>query len=132
MTTRIHVVAAVFRDRDRVLACRRAPAKSQGGKWEFPGGKVEPGESPQAALVREIREELGVDVVVGGLIDRTATQVGTAVIDLACYDVERAGEPPTASTDHDQLRWVAPTEISGLDWAAPDLPAVRAILQRTP
>jgi len=120
----LSVVAAVFLDGDRVLACRRRPDRSAGGKWEFPGGKVEPGESPQAALVREIDEELGVRVEVGELLDRSAAAVDQIVVDLACYRVHTSGPAPERSSDHDRLAWVPCRLLRSLDWAEPDLPMV--------
>ncbi|WP_167043540.1 (deoxy)nucleoside triphosphate pyrophosphohydrolase [Salinibacterium sp. ZJ454] len=123
----IEVVAAVIRDGDTLLACRRAADRSAGGKWEFPGGKVDPGEAPAEALTREIAEELGVEVRVGALLDRTVTVVGEARIDLACYETRLAGARPDRSTDHDELRWVGVGDLAALDWAAPDLPVVRLL-----
>ncbi|MDO5504265.1 MAG: (deoxy)nucleoside triphosphate pyrophosphohydrolase [Actinomycetia bacterium] len=120
------VAAAVALKDGHVLACRRATHKSAGGKWEFPGGKVEPGESPEEALARELREELGVHADVGRLLDRSCTQVGSLTIDLACYFVSFRPEP-TRSTDHDELRWHAVSDLDQLDWAEPDLPAVRLL-----
>jgi 8-oxo-dGTP diphosphatase len=124
------VVAAVVRDGDRVLACRRAPGKDAAGRWEFPGGKVESGESPEAALVREIAEELGVRIHVGALLDRTVTaRAGGRAIDLACFDCRLDGDAPVASTDHDELRWMHVGRLGELDWAEADLAAV-AVLTR--
>ncbi|WP_010540016.1 (deoxy)nucleoside triphosphate pyrophosphohydrolase [Dietzia alimentaria] len=120
---RIEVVAAVFSRDGKVLACRRAPGKSAAGMWEFPGGKVDDDETPEAALVREIREELGLSVSVGDLVDRTVTPVGPLDIDLSCYFVS-FGEVPSHSTDHDELRWLSRDELPSLNWATPDLPAV--------
>lgn len=114
----------------RVLACRRAPGKDAAGTWEFPGGKVETGESPQDALVREIREELGVGIRVGALLDRSVTAVGTRLIALSCYDAELVDARPEASTDHDRMEWVRIPELAALDWASPDLPAVQRLLAR--
>ena len=121
---RLEVVAAVFVRDGKVLACRRAPGKSAAGKWEFPGGKVDDDDkTPDAALVREIHEELGIAISVGSLIDRSVTPVGGNKIDLACYLVSSA-DTPTRSTDHDELRWVPVADLPTLDWAEPDLPAV--------
>lgn len=132
MPPTVHVVAAIIHDAGLVLACRRAPHKTAAGQWEFPGGKVEPDESPEAALAREIREELSVEVVVGALVDRSTTVVGEIDIDLACYDARLVGPRPTASTDHDRLEWRRPAELHDLDWAEPDLPAVRRVAARRP
>ncbi len=125
--TPLLVVAAVIRDGDRILACRRAEGTTAAGRWEFPGGKVESGETPQRALARELREELGIDADIGDLLDRTVTRVGDREIDLACYRVA-ARTTPTSSTDHDLLRWLAPAELRTVEWADADLPAV-AILE---
>jgi 8-oxo-dGTP diphosphatase len=124
----LEVVAAVMVRDGRALACRRAAHKPGAGTWEFPGGKVEPGEAPEAALAREIREELAVDVTVGALVDRSEVPVEDRVIDLACYLVDPVGPLPTASTDHDELRWVPVAELGALAWSAPDLPAVRRLV----
>jgi len=126
----LEVVAAVMIRVGRALACRRAPHTSGAGTWEFPGGKVEPGEAPRAALAREIREELGIDVTVGALVDRSEVPVGDRVIDLACYLADPVGSLPTTSTDHDALRWVPLADLGELDWSAPDLPAVRRLVLR--
>ena len=124
MSRSIEVVAAVITAGSQVLACRRSLAKSAGGRWEFPGGKVEPGESHEGALLREIYEELNVTITVQGLIDRSTTHVDDIDIDLACYRATLVDSLPTGSTDHDQLRWVAVSDLRKLEWAEPDLPAV--------
>ena len=124
----VRVVAAVLTHDGRILACRRAPGRTAAGKWEFPGGKVDDGETPEAALAREIGEELGVVVEIGPLLHRASTAVGDAVIDLSCFRAFPLGELPHASTDHDELRWLAPAELRALDWAAPDVPAVEFLV----
>lgn len=123
----LRVVAAVFLRDNTVLACRRAPGRSAAGRWEFPGGKIEPGETAEQALRREIDEELSVEATVGALLDRSRTAVGPMTIDLACYLIAAHHPDPTASTDHDQLRWQPITALGDLTWAAPDLPAVAKV-----
>lgn len=127
MPKQIEVVGAVFRKGDAILACRRSMHRPSGGKWEFPGGKVEEGESQEAALVREVKEELGIDIEVGNLIDRTVTHLEELAVDLACYLVT-SDDLPTLSSDHDDIRWVSKAELSTLNWALPDLPAVSALM----
>lgn len=127
----MEVVAAVFTDGDRVLACRRRQGLAAGGRWEFPGGKPEPGEPPEAALEREIAEELGVQIEVGALLDRSTTMVAGTPITLACYFVRALGDPPSRSSDHDQVCWFARERLRWLHWADPDLPAVRRLASAT-
>ncbi|WP_369960572.1 (deoxy)nucleoside triphosphate pyrophosphohydrolase [Leifsonia sp. EB34] len=119
----LQVVAAVIVRDGAVLACRRAPHKDAAGRWEFPGGKVEPGETPEAALARELREELGVQVRVGSLLDRSTT----GAVDLAGYATTLSGEAPVASTDHDALEWRGTDDLAGLDWADADRPLVAVL-----
>lgn len=123
----LHVVAAILSDSGRVLACRRRLGKIAGGKWEFPGGKVEPGESVEAALVREIQEELGLAIIVGEELTTDDTIVGERMIRLTCLHARLDGPRPESSIDHDQLVWLLPADLRSLDWAAPDLPAVRLL-----
>ncbi|MGR0221336.1 (deoxy)nucleoside triphosphate pyrophosphohydrolase [Agromyces sp. ZXT2-6] len=126
----IHVVAAAIRDHDLVFACRRAPGKAAAGQWEFPGGKVEDREDPVSALHRELDEELSLRVTISGLLDRSRTQVGDVVIDLATYEAVLVGERPVTSTDHDRLGWFEIRELGELNWALPDLPALAAVIRR--
>jgi 8-oxo-dGTP diphosphatase len=126
----LEVVGAVIASDGRVLACRRAPGKDAAGTWEFPGGKVEPGETNEDALVREIREELGVGIRVGALLDRSVTSLATRTIALSCYDAELVDDRPTGSTDHDRLAWLRISDLAALEWALPDLPAVRTLCAR--
>lgn len=120
----INVVGAVIVRDGLVFAARRNPERSAGGLWEFPGGKVESGEAPISALHRELAEELGIKVRIGGLASRHTTPVGSALIDLACYWAELLTEAPTSSTDHDQLGWFAPAGLAALEWSPADVPII--------
>lgn len=123
----VRVVAAVLRKEGQVLVCRRSAERSAGGRWEFPGGKIEAGESAQQALCREIAEELGVTIIVGEHLDTSTTTVDGTPIQLSCFLVDRFDRDPAGSTDHDQLRWCAPADLPALDFAEPDLPVVRLL-----
>lgn len=120
------VVAAVIRDGGRVLACRRRQGIANAGMWEFPGGKVEPGESPQEALIREIGEELGVPIGVDGpLVTVERPEAGIRlVVMLAHLDAER----PRASSDHDALEWLTAPELASRTWSPADRSAVGLLI----
>ena len=119
----LDVVGAALAQHGRVLAARRR----QPPGWEFPGGKIEPGETPQAAIERECREELGVTV-------RAVAELGVgrdAGIRLRLWQVRLVAGTPRPLADHDALRWLGRDELEPLDWLAADrtlLPGVRALL----
>jgi 8-oxo-dGTP diphosphatase len=112
----------------RLLAAQRAHPHALAGKWELPGGKVEPGEDDVAALARELHEELGVTVEVRGRAAPDVPTVGGTGV-LRTYWVDLVdGEP--AALEHAALRWLDVSELTGVDWLAPDLPVVAAIEER--
>lgn len=125
----IPVVGAVMVRDGLVLCARRGAGKHMAGLWEFPGGKVEPGETAERALVREIEEELGCRVAVGDLIV-TATHVyaekSIALSTYRCTLVD--GEP--VPIEHAEIAWIDPADLAALDWAPADLPTVEAITAR--
>jgi 8-oxo-dGTP diphosphatase len=123
----ISVVGAVIILDDSVLACRRAPFKSQAGLWEFPGGKVEAGESAEEALRREIMEELGVPVVVERFVGAGEYQMMDVLIQLDCYRCILEGEKPVGSKDHDQLKWLKKDQLETIPWAPADIPVLSAV-----
>ncbi|MCW2833506.1 MAG: hydrolase [Nocardioides sp.] len=125
--TRTHVVgAAIVRD-GAVFAARRTSPAELAGRWEFPGGKVEPDESPEEALVREIAEELGCRIEVTGWLPGKALIGETHELWVACA-VLVEGEP--APTEHDHVRWVGPDELDDVDWLEPDRPFLPALRGR--
>lgn len=123
----MRVVAAVIRDHERLLACRRAPHKSLAGKWEFPGGKVEPLESDEGALAREIQEELGVGIIVEEFLIETSQYHGEKLIEMFTYLATLGAERPTQSSDHDQMKWLSLNELSQYDWAELDIPVIERL-----
>ena len=124
---RMRVVAAVIRDQERFLACRRAPHKGLAGKWEFPGGKVEPLETDEEALVREILEELGVKVSIEQFLIETSQNHGESTIEMFTYLASLSAERPTQSSDHDQMKWLPLNELSRYDWAELDVPVIEKL-----
>jgi 8-oxo-dGTP diphosphatase len=127
------VGAAVLRD-GRVLACRRTSPPHLAGLWEFPGGKVDAGETDEQALVRELREELGCAASVGERIgpDLPLEVRGEAGSDeaavLRIYLAELEGEPQLL--DHDAHRWLAVDELDDVPWIPVDAPVVAALRVR--
>lgn len=124
------VVGAAVLDGQRLLAARRsAPAHLAGG-WELPGGKVEPGESEEAALVRECLEELGVQVELGERVGGDFPLDGSLVLRVWTARVV-AGEPQPLQ-DHDALRWLPAGEWWTVPWLPGDVPAVAAVAEVLP
>ena len=124
---RVVVGAAVVRG-GRLLAQQRAFPESQAGQWELPGGRVEPGEKPEAALVRECVEELGATVVVGEQIGPDVPLKTDLV--LRIHAAELAGGEPEA-LEHNAVRWFTADELPGVDWLPADralVPALQALL----
>jgi 8-oxo-dGTP diphosphatase len=127
-----HVVgAAIVRDGKVLCAKRGDKTKSLAGYWEFPGGKIEPGETAEAALIREMREECLCDIKVIEEIATTRHEYDFAVIVLTtffCALEENSDEPRL--TEHAELTWTAPAKMKSLLWAPADCEAVDVIVQR--
>jgi 8-oxo-dGTP diphosphatase len=122
------VVGAALIDGGRLLAARRTEPAEVAGRWEFPGGKVEPGETPEAALARELREELGVEAEI---LDRVPGEwpVGRGMT-LRIHRARLLSGTPRPLQDHDELRWLAPAEAHSVDWLDQDRPAVTWLTTR--
>lgn len=104
------VVAALIRDTDRVLICQRPAHKARGMLWEFVGGKVEPGESREEALIRECREELAITISVGDIFTEVTHTYPDLTIHLTVFNAEiTAGVPK--KLEHNDLRWITADEL---------------------
>lgn len=129
----LRVVGAAILEDGACLVTQRAPtAASEALKWEFPGGKVEPGESPRAALRREIREELHLEIEVGSWLGRGEHLDAERVLELDVYTA-RIVSGEILLAEHHRYGWYRGDEIDALDWAAADrpvLPALKGLLAR--
>lgn len=116
------VAAAILCEAGRVLVAQRADTRGPlAGKWEFPGGKLEPGETPQACLARELREELGIDVAVGALFGESVHVDEQGAFRLIAYRVRWLSGTLTLRV-HAQIAWVTPDEARLLDLLPADVP----------
>ena len=120
------VTAAVIERDGRVLIARRKSGDRFGGVWEFPGGKLEPGETPEAGLRREIDEELGMSIGIGpGLGSFPYVSPAWSIELIAFRAVWTTGT--MILREHDEVRWVAPGELASYAFAEPDRPIVRLL-----
>ncbi|MEO5957712.1 MAG: (deoxy)nucleoside triphosphate pyrophosphohydrolase [Opitutaceae bacterium] len=122
------VCAVIVNEKGRTLLAQRPAQKHLGLKWEFPGGKVEPGESPEAAIVREVREELGCAIVIVRVLPRFKHDYGSLLIEMIPFVCALA----PASTlphpyEHTAIAWATTEELSAYDLAPADLPVVAAL-----
>lgn len=123
---RIDVVGAVIVRDGLVLCAQRGSTGALSGMWEFPGGKIEVGESPREALEREIAEELECRVSVGEQVASTPHEYDFGIVTLTTFYCELIGGEPKLS-EHERVTWLRPAELHRLDWAPADIPAVEAI-----
>ncbi|MFI7126267.1 (deoxy)nucleoside triphosphate pyrophosphohydrolase [Nonomuraea sp. NPDC050153] len=118
------VAAVIVAPGARVLAAQRAEPPALAGGWEFPGGKVDPGESETAALVRECREELGVEVTVGERVGGDWALSEGYVLRVWLCSVA-SGVPE--AREHLELRWLGPGEYYSVEWLGGDLPVMKTV-----
>lgn len=128
MKKRINVVGAVLVDGTRILAAQRGPEMSLAGMWEFPGGKIESGETPKQALQRELQEELNCSASIGEKVATTEYEYDFGIVILTTY-YATLDQGEIHLTEHAEVRWVEATELNTLEWAPADIPAVEVVME---
>ncbi|MEY2970781.1 MAG: hypothetical protein RLZZ599_1154 [Bacteroidota bacterium] len=126
----IEVVAGIIQNAEGKIFCVQRGENSKlyiSKKWEFPGGKLEAGESNEAALIRELQEELKIDVSVGELITTVDHTYPDFRLIMHGYKCTIKDESTPQLTEHLQSRWLLPGELDQLDWAAADVPIVELL-----
>lgn len=122
----IDVAAAVILKDNKVFAARRRKGAHLSGYWEFPGGKLEDGETPEQCLARELKEELNINVRIGPYIGESVFDYGIKIIRLIAYEVEHLSGA-IELVDHDEMRWLSFNELSAVKWAPADIPLVEQL-----
>ncbi|MDD2804018.1 MAG: (deoxy)nucleoside triphosphate pyrophosphohydrolase [Elusimicrobiales bacterium] len=122
------VTAAVIEKEGKILLAQRRRGDALGGKWEFPGGKLEPGETPEECLRRELREEFGVETKIGRFVCSSKFEYKHLPIELLVYRAEHlAGE--FRLNEHDALAWVDLAGLAAYDLSAADIPVVKVLIE---
>ncbi len=116
----IKVVAAIIKKNNTYLIARRAAHKVHSGKWEFPGGKIDLGESPEQALEREMFEEFGVRTIIGKHVATSCFDYGKFQIELMAYEVDHL-EGDFRLTDHDELAWIHLKDLAKYELSEADI-----------
>ena len=120
------ITCAIIKKEEKILIARRAAGQKLAGKWEFPGGKVEDGESPEECLKRELEEEFGIQVEVREFITSNQHHYDHIDLELIAFRVKYVSGEFTL-TDHDIIEWVAPVELLNYDLAAADVPIAKKL-----
>lgn len=129
MKKHINVVGALIIKDDKFYICQRSKVMSLPLMWEFPGGKIEVGEKPEEALVREINEELSCDINVKGHIDTSFYEYDTFTIELSVYEVELTDSQPVIS-EHCDFAWIELGKFDNYNFAPADIPAIKIIKEK--
>ncbi|WP_028114224.1 (deoxy)nucleoside triphosphate pyrophosphohydrolase [Ferrimonas kyonanensis] len=128
----LDVACALIFDGHKLLLTRRHPDSSQGGLWEFPGGKQEPGETLQQALARELMEELTITLTVGPSLGCNEHHYGSKGVRLHGFLCPWQPQPIRLTGSHDQWQWLAPEDVDTTTLAAADLPLLQALINALP
>lgn len=122
----IRVVAAIIRKGNMIFATQRGYGDFKDG-WEFPGGKIEEGESPEHAIVREIKEELNADIIVGDLLITVEHDYPNFHLSMDCFWAELAPESDMKLLEHEAAKWLSIDNIDSVDWLPADIKVADAI-----
>lgn len=126
----IPVVCAIIEKDDVVLCAQRSERMALPGKWEFPGGKLEVNELPEEALIREIKEELNIEIkIIEALPITEHAYVAEKIIQLIPFRCAIVSDQSLTATEHSEIRWMKRDELLQLDWAAADVPIVLKYIQ---
>ncbi|MBO4450303.1 MAG: (deoxy)nucleoside triphosphate pyrophosphohydrolase [Clostridiales bacterium] len=122
----VKVVAAIITKGNKIFATQRGYGDFKDG-WEFPGGKVEPGEKPEEAIVREIKEELGADIRVTGFLTTVEYDYPTFHLSMDCFWAELKDGTEMTLREHEAAKWLSMDELDTVDWLPADVKVVEGI-----
>ena len=125
----IHVVAAIIRKDDKILATQRGYGEYKDG-WEFPGGKINEGETPEEAIVREIKEELDADIEVGDLLVTVEHDYKDFHLSMQCFWAGLKEDSHIELLEHEAAKWLSMNELNSVEWLPADVKVVDAIVGR--
>ena len=126
----IKVVAAIIQKGNKIFATQRGYGDFKDG-WEFPGGKVEPGESPEEAIVREIKEELEADITVKDFLTTVEHDYPKFHLSMDCFWAELVDDSKMTLLEHEAAKWLDIENIDSVDWLPADIKVVEAIKEST-
>ena len=122
----INVVCAVIVNKGRIFACQRGYGEWKDW-WEFPGGKIEPGESPEEALQREIREELAIDIAIGRLLTTVDYDYPDFHLTMHCYLCHLKDDIQPHLLEHEAARWLGKDKLEEVKWLPADVEVIKAL-----
>ena len=125
----INVVAAAIEQDGKIFCAQRPEGKSLGGFWEFPGGKLEIGESPEQALIREIKEELNSEIEIVSYINEASYDYNFGTVVMKTYHAKLISGS-LELLEHQNSTWLAPNKLDTLNWAPVDRPAVELLTKK--